>query len=506
MLNRRKLLDLNTEISGYDTAQLVYNVTSGTSTRLFGADFTLSNIEKMTIDGIPVNPVSEYEFDTSGEHNVAVKMVHNPGTRFKNMFNNCTDLVYIDLSQLDMSEENSLEAMFYCASNISDFTSIKDWDVSNVETMSYLFSECSITSCNMCSNWSINKAQDLIEMFAGCSNLTTTEGLNIKSAINYMSGMFARCINLTNISSLTNLSFDVGAGVLSDCFSGCIKLDNIDVLSTWATLNVINMGGMFYNCKYLTSLEALRNWYVDNVRSFDNMFNNCISLTSIEPIQSWNTICAKNFRDMFFNCMGITSMDLSNWNVSQAQYLEGMFSQCLLRTLNVTGWDTSNVKTMQGMFSGCNYLYEISGIENFNTRNVTNFNTMFASCWSLRNLPELVYNFDTSSAITINSMFNKCRWLDGLGIGMLDEEKLVDLDLSNWDLSNCTSMVSFLCDCRDLRSLTIRGSLKSTVNLTGMFTYLGSGTRPSGTFYYDTDSTYELIKTVLPAEWSAIKI
>ena len=55
-----------------------------------------------------------------------------------------------------------------------------------------------------------------------------------------------------------------------------------------------------------------------------------------------------------------------------------MFSGCnSLEYLDLTNFDTSNVEYMEGMFCGCLQLKEIKGINNFNTSQIKNMSYMF---------------------------------------------------------------------------------------------------------------------------------
>ena len=69
---------------------------------------------------------------------------------------------------------------------------------------------------------------------------------------------------------------------------------------------------------------------------------------------------------------------------------------------------------MQGMFNNCHKLKEIKGINNFNTNNVTNMNTMFQQCNELISLD--LSNFNTSKVTEMQWMFNNCVKLEYLNI------------------------------------------------------------------------------------------
>ena len=59
---------------------------------------------------------------------------------------------------------------------------------------------------------------------------------------------------------------------------------------------------------------------------------------------------------MFADCSSLKSLpDISQWNVSNAEYMSCMFSGCFeLRTLpDISKWNVINVKKMNSMFAYC---------------------------------------------------------------------------------------------------------------------------------------------------------
>jgi surface protein len=58
---------------------------------------------------------------------------------------------------------------------------------------------------------------------------------------------------------------------------------------------------------------------------------------------------------MFLGCNSLISIpDISNWNVSNANYINSMFSECLslVLTPNISKWDIKKKNILKGMFGG----------------------------------------------------------------------------------------------------------------------------------------------------------
>ena len=77
---------------------------------------------------------------------------------------------------------------------------------------------------------------------------------------------------------------------------------------------------------------------------------------------------------------------------------------------------------MRLMFSECNKLKEIKGINKFNTKEITNMNSMFNLCKELEYLD--LSNFNTSKVNDMGWMFagcNKLKYLNLLNFILKDE-------------------------------------------------------------------------------------
>ena len=102
----------------------------------------------------------------------------------RNMFNYCSKLTSLDLSNFDTSSVTNMASMF----NNCKITSLNlsGWDTSKVTDMSFMFSYCiGLTSLNL-SGWNLSKVTGVGAMFNSCSKLTTITGpiTGISASIN----------------------------------------------------------------------------------------------------------------------------------------------------------------------------------------------------------------------------------------------------------------------------------------------------------------------------------
>jgi len=110
-------------------------------------------------------------------------------------------------------------------------------------------------------------------------------------------------------------------------------------------------------------------------------------------------------------------------------------------------------ESLRGLFAGVNNLITIEGLNYFNTVNTTNMSDLFRDAWNLTNWD--FSDWDTRNVTNMISMFaGTARRLTDLDLSGLDTRNVrymydmfgatsfVNLNLSNWDVSNVVDMGS----------------------------------------------------------------
>ncbi len=240
-------------------------------------------------------------------------------------------------------------------------------------------------------------------------------------------------------------------------FDGCQKLTEIKGIENLNTQNVTDMSSMFSDCQKLTSLNVT-NFNTANVEDMRSMFKNCSALTGIFASNKFVTDMVIDGSDMFSGCdklIGAIKYIGSQTDHHYANYVDGYFSpeggfpayavfDGGTRTLtfgcgpskpagaydlnvenNTPGWNAQKENIEKVVFdasfanarptscyywfSGCSKLTDIEGIENLNTENVTNMNSMFDRCSALTSLD--LTNFNTAKVSDMSYMFMGCSAL-----------------------------------------------------------------------------------------------
>ena len=188
-----------------------------------------------------LNPCYRINIDTEGSN---IKLVWNSiDATTKYMFNDCSNIIEINLTKFDTSSVTIMSRMFSnCISLIS--LDISNLNTNNVQSMDYLFYKCNkLTSINL-NSFNTAKVKTFRSMFENCYSLES--------------------IDLSN--------FDTSSTeILWDMFKNCKSLISIN-LSNFDTSRVTDFEGLFNNC---TKLEYINlNYFIDNKQQYIiNAFN-----------------------------------------------------------------------------------------------------------------------------------------------------------------------------------------------------------------------------------------
>ena len=177
-------------------------------------------------------------------------------------------------------------------------------------------------------------------------------------------------------------------------------------------------------------------------------------------INSSNDIMAnENMEKWFYNFTKVTLIEgLENIDTKNTTDINSLFQNCYVLTeLDLSTFDTSNVTDMSYMFYDCSGLTSLD-LSPLDTSNVTNMSDMFDGCSGLVAID--LSTFDTSKVTDMSDMFYQCR-------------KLTNLNLSSFDTHNVTNMQYMFWGCRSLVAIDL--STFDTSNVTNMVGMFASG-------------------------------
>ena len=222
------------------------------------------------------------------------------------MFEGCTNLTSLDVSNFNTANVKYMARMFYKCSSLSSLN-VSKFDTRNVTRMDEMFCYCSNLSSLDVSNFDTGNVTHMHSMFNGCSSLTSLDVSNFNTSnVTYMVGMFSDCSSLT---SLDVSGFDTrNVTNMGSLFNGCSSLTRLDV-SRFDTRNVTDTGlaQMFRKCSNLASLDV-SNFDTRNVTSLRNLFMSCVNLTNVIFGNQFTSNESVDVGDAFYGCTKLSKV------------------------------------------------------------------------------------------------------------------------------------------------------------------------------------------------------
>ncbi len=369
--------------------------------KINGTDFASGSIEKIISsnnnnpDGVNLDTskVKVINIVQSGDQteNAGKIQLGNGASKLFSNFANLETINNLDL--FDTSNVEDMSGMFSSTPKLKNINGTKDWDTSRVTDMSSLFEDSGISSINPISNWDVSHVENMQLMFRNTKNLRTVHGLDEKW-------------NTSNATDMTSM-FEGGA------------IESADGIRNFKTRNVHHMSNMFYQAKNLSNVKGITwdNTYCDEATG---MFAES-GLTTTEGLEVFTNDHLASMGRMFMNANKLEDIKaLENWDISNTNDIGRMFTGTTsLKEANLGKWKTSYVGNIIGLFENSG-VKKITGLENWDTKNVWNMGKAFSNTPNLTQIPG-IENWNTSSATDMNDMFAN--------------SSVTSLDISNWDLT-----------------------------------------------------------------------
>lgn len=241
-----ELVISQTEITPQKGRTVLANNKIRTPSKVYKKDKT--KIKKVTFSGA-VKPTSCQEWFLDCENLTTINHMENLYTNttddMTSMFENCTSLKEIDLSNFETENVYSMNDMFMNCSSLKTIDTSK-FNTAKVKDMQFMFYNCSSLQTLDVSNFNTSNVTDMTNMFYSCKLLKNIDLTNFDtSKVTDFSRMFWGCSNFT---TLNLSSFDTAkAWHMGWMFRNCTKLKTITVSDKWVT-GTANTNGMFLNC------------------------------------------------------------------------------------------------------------------------------------------------------------------------------------------------------------------------------------------------------------------
>ena len=188
-------------------------------------------------------------------------------------------------------------------------------------------------------------------------------------------------------------------------------------------------------------MKSLNQYIIEKIliNKVSKFINNKIKVNSREQLQS---IILERYNN------NNSFIDLTDIDISELDDLTSIFFGLdNMEVADISGWDVSNVTIMEYTFSRCKKLKKIIGIENLDVSKLEDATSMFSHCEKLVELD--LTNWNPKLLQKTRYMFYDClnlKIIKNIENWQLPNIKDVsymfyycaklDVDLSNWDLTN----------------------------------------------------------------------
>lgn len=427
-------------------------------------------------------------------------------TSMEKLFNNCSSLVNVNLSdirtnpeepvniafmfydcrglrgELDLSNINKFGDMKYAFSTASGVTSIKfkkgvlDFRTNPApankqkDNIRAAFNDCyKLTKIENIEDLDAPEAVDVSELFSGLKSieslslpkLTLEKAANLSKAFGYQSKVKS--------ISVPKATFGPHTQNLSYLFSFNNEMKTLDFPpltkpnSPQNTTNLTNLSGLFMGCQKLTTPIYISNLNTSKVTSLYNTFRLGNTMADSEPaeiygIEDMDVSKVTDFGQTFgLKLKNKTELNLTRWNVSNGTDFSNMFSTSRFSRFNLTGWNTSKAKKIDAMFSSTmiTSLDDIVGLANLDFTNVEN--TQFYDRYSGGIQGLFSYN---SNITRINSLPNSIKNIPkiiSLQNFISGCTKLEFADLSGTNYGEIVDISAIASSCIALKTIDLTG-------------------------------------------------
>ena len=160
-----------------------------------------------------------------------------------------------------------------------------------------------------------------------------------------------------------------------------------------------------------------------------------------------------------------------------------------LKNVDLSEWNTENITNFESMFAYCRVIEEIKGIENIIvTSKATTLDRMFYFCEKLKSID--TSKWDTSNVTNMGYLFANCKALQYVDTSNWDTsnvEKFVngysasvfyncnnleEVDVSNWDISKATDFREMFKNCNKLKTIDMsKWKTEKPTGIQDMFSY-----------------------------------
>lgn len=247
----------------------------------------------------------------------------------------------------------------------------------------------------------------------------------------------------TDYYELIEITLEDGT-ITTDVTTRC---DLISKVKVWWPSSVIGISFAHGTTKLVKSIDyvhissSFEEYYPFVERGTSTTSYGDSTITSLN-VSNWEVNEVLN--SLFKNLSSLTTLTgIEKWNTSEVTEMMSTFYGCeALTSLDLSNWDMSKVKYMNFLFYGCNSLTTLN-LSNWHTNSLLVMSNLFDDCYALKTITGLE-SWDISKVSNLSSIFQSCN-------------SLTTLNVSTWDTRKVKKMTNMFNNCKALTSLDLSG-------------------------------------------------
>jgi len=286
------------------------DISSFDVSKAMNTQYMFSNITLDSLNMDNFTYIGGYLFSQSSIKNISAKNMTfkvNPKYGFFGE-SDLTNLEYVDVSDWDVSQISEMDGIFGRAKSLEEIVGLDTWDLSTITNIGNMFEECTNLVSLDLSTWDVSNVSKIADFCYHCDSLKTVildnwdlasfapyafsnllcttpsleyvsmKNWKIPSTFNYFLGSnFA----FSEVETIDVSNWDLSrTTVLEGTLNGRTSLKNIIGLDSWDTSHITSMNSLFYGDSNLETLD-LSSFNMDNVTDTRGMFTNCSSLSTV---------------------------------------------------------------------------------------------------------------------------------------------------------------------------------------------------------------------------------
>jgi len=243
-------------------------------------------------------------------------------TSLQGVFQDMTNIGYVDLSGWDTSEVTTMDDAFYGASNFN--ADLSAFNVSRVTRMMNTFRGASAFAGSGLEDWDTSSVLTLESAFRSATSFNGDIGRWTTSAVTTMARAFYGATSFN--ADVSNMDVSSVTSLMA-AFREATAFDRD--LSAWPiTSELTNLQHAFRDATSFQGTNGMNGWDTSNVNIMKYAFGGCASFNG----------------------------DISGWSVERVTNFENMFDGAAAFNQNISRWVPSSTPTTTDMFAGADAL------------------------------------------------------------------------------------------------------------------------------------------------------